>query len=138
MREGFLDVASRQYWKHALWLTAGITLIALLAANVMYAPVNITHIVVAVLFSLLSGCAMAMVIKRVATQRKPCMGSFLTYAVLRIFVACAIIAAYMMVTGLRGRELLPFVILLAVYFILLDVLDAWYMVRVQKELGREP
>lgn len=138
MREGFLDVAARQYWKHALWLTAGISLIALLAVNVMYAPVYITHILVAVLFSLLSGCAMAMVIKRVATLRKPCMGAFLAYALLRLFAACAIIAVYMMVTGLRGKELLPFVILLAVYFILLDALDAWYMVRVQKELEREP
>lgn len=138
MSGGFLDVASRLYWKHALWLTAGITLIALLAANVMYTPVDITHIVVAVLFSLLSGCAMAMVIKRVTTLRKPCLGTFLIYAILRIFVACAIIAAYMMVTGQRGRELLPFVIVLAVYFILLDALDAWYMVKVQKALEREP
>ena len=137
MSGGFLDVASRLYWKHALWLTAGITLVALLASNVMYTPVDITHIAVAVLFSLLSGCAMAMVIKRVTTLRKPCLGTFLIYAIMRIFVACAIIAAYMMVTGQRGRELLPFVIVLAVYFILLDALDAWYMVRVQKALERE-
>lgn len=138
MSGGFLDVASRLYWKHALWLTAGITLVALLAANVMNTPVDITHIAVAVLFSLLSGCAMAMVIKRVTTLRKPCLGTFLIYAIMRILVACAIIAAYMMVTGQRGRELLPFVVVLAVYFILLDALDAWYMVRVQKALEREP
>ena len=138
MSAGFLDVASRQYWKHALWLTAGITLIALLAANVMYAPVDISSVMVAVLFSLLSGGAMEMVIKHVAKQRKPCLGTFLTYATLRIVVALALIAGYMMVTGLRGRQLLPFVILLSVYFILLDALDAWYMVRVQKVLESEP
>lgn len=134
MSGGFLTVASRRYWKHMLWLTTGLTLIALLAANVLYWQVSIWHLAVSVAFSLISGFAMMGVLRRVASRREPCLGCFLTYATLRIVAAIAILAAYMILTGARGRQLLPFALVLSVYFILLDALDAWYMVRVQKAL----
>ena len=40
-------------------------------------------------------------------------------------------------TGVRGRGLLVFALLFSVYFILLDVLDAVFMLKVFKTLQQE-
>ena len=58
----------------------------------------------------------------------------LVYATLRLLVVIAIIVAYMMMTGERGMRLLPFVGVMSAYFIVLDVLDATFLVKLQKEL----
>lgn len=137
MSGDFVPEAASRYWKHSLWLTVGITLLALLGLNVLYATAYAGIITVAVLFSLLSAVAMTGVLRRVAATRQPCIGAFLAYALLRLAAALACIVGYMMVTGLRGSQLLPFVIVLSAYFILLDALDAWYMVRIQKALRNE-
>ena len=64
------------------------------------------------------------------------MGQFLIYGVVRLLVALALIVVYMLVSGLRGRLLLPFVGLLSLYFIVIDVLDAAFLVKLQKELEK--
>ena len=135
MKEGaFLLVAAKRYWKYALWLTAGLSLLALLALNVVFLPIRVEHILVAVAFSLLSSACMAMLVRRAVNARKVPLGEFLVYATLRLLVVIAIIVAYMMMTGERGMRLLPFVGVMSAYFIVLDVLDATFLVKLQKEL----
>lgn len=135
MKEGaFLLVAAKRYWKYALWLTAGLSLLALLALNVVFLPIRVDHILVAVAFSLLSSACMAMLVQRAVNARKVPLGEFLVYATLRLLVVIAIIVAYMMMTGERGMRLLPFVGVMSAFFIVLDVLDAAFLVKLQKEL----
>ena len=137
MTEGvFLNGAARRYWKYALWLTAGVTLLALLTINVASFSIRVEHFVVAVAYSLLSSAWMSALVGKATKERKMPMGQFLFYGVVRLLVALALIVVYMLVTGLRGRLLLPFVGLLSLYFIVIDVLDAAFLVKLQKELEK--
>ena len=130
-----LATAPRRYWKYALWTTVGITLAVLLLDNVLFLPVEVSHIITAVVFSLVSALAMKVAIRQaVDSEGRKAMKAFFAYAVARLLVAVALIAGYMAVTGVRGRALLPFVIVLSVYYLVLDVLDAVSMTRVLKAL----
>ena len=130
MTEGvFLNGAARRYWKFALWLTAGVTLLALLTINVASFSIRVEHFVVAVAYSLLSSAWMSALVGKATKERKMPMGQFMIYGLVRLLVALALIVVYMLVTGLRGRLLLPFVGLLSLYFIVIDVLDAAFLVK---------
>ena len=123
----------KAYWKMAIWLMAGITLLTLFAMQVWLIEVKVEHIFIGVVFSLLFSIWFTLLLKKVeGNGGNNAMRAFLVYATVRLLSAVAIIAAYMAITGLRGRQMIPFILLFAVYFILLDALDAVYMVKVMK------
>ncbi len=123
----------KAYWKRAIWLMAGITLMTLFAMQVWLIQVKVEHITIGVLFSLLFSIWFTLLLRKMeGNGGNNAMRVFLLYATARLFSAVAVIAAYMALTGLRGRQMIPFVLLFATYFILLDALDAVYMVKVTK------
>jgi predicted ferric reductase len=137
--DGFLKHAPWTYWQYSLWLIAGLTLVALLLSNTLYWPVKAVELVVTVVFSLLSSAAMALTMRKMLdTGRRSILGAFSAYAALRFLAAIAVIVGYMLITGARRQQLLPFVILFSVFFVILDALDAVYMVKVQRVLERKP
>ena len=134
-----LATAPRRYWKYALWTTVGITLVILLLTNALHLPVEVSQIVIGAVFALISALAMTATVRHaVALGGTRSMKAFFVYAVARLLAAIVFIAGYMIVTGARGRALLPFVIVLCIYYLALDVLDAVFMVRVLKALENEP
>ena len=135
--EGFLKDAPGQYWQRSLWVIAGLTLVALLLLNTFYWPVKVEELALSVAFSLLSSGAMKIVLRKVLSSGRPGMlGTFMTYASVRFLAAIAVLVGYMLITGLRKTQLLPFAIVFSVYFIVLDVLDAIYMIKVQRILEK--
>ena len=133
--DGFLRDAPGQYWQRALWLITGLTLVALLLLNTFYWPIKVEELALAVAFSLLSSGVMTLILRKVRSSGPSKMpGSFMAYAFVRLLAAIAVIVGYMLITGLRKTQLLPFVIVFSVYFIVIDVLDAVYLLKVQKAL----
>ena len=122
----------KAYWKGALWLTAGITLVALVGINTYIISAKVEHLAVGVAFSLLTG-----LLKRETARGSITLAPFLTYATARLLAALAVIGAFMALSGLRGRELLPFVIVFSIYFILTDALDALFMVKAVRGANKE-
>ena len=139
MRNGsFSENAAGLYWKHALWITAAVTLLMLLAENVFFVGIDVTQVALAVAFALVSSAVMAWMIGRLTKSDSPKpIQSFLTFASLKLAAAVVLIAGYMITTGLRGSKLLPFAVTLTVYFLLLDALDAFYMVKVQRMIQKQ-
>jgi hypothetical protein len=117
---------------------AGITLMTLFAMQTWLLQVKAEHIAIGVLFSMLFSIWFTLLLKKVeGNGGNNAMRAFLVYATARLLSAVAIIAAYMALTGQRGRQMMPFILLFATYFILLDVLDAVYMVKVTKAQLKE-
>lgn len=127
----------KAYWMSALWLTAGITLLALVGINTYIISAKVEHLAVGVAFSLLSSACFTGLLKRETAGDSIRLAPFLTYATARLLAALAVIGAFMALSGLRGRELLPFVIVFFTYFILTDALDALYMVKAVRGANKE-
>ena len=135
---GRAGTCHKAYWKRAIWLMAGITLMTLFAMQTWLLQVKAEHIAIGVLFSMLFSIWFTLLLKKVeGNGGNNAMSAFLVYATARLLSAVAIIAAYMALTGQRGRQMMPFILLFATYFILLDVLDAVYMVKVTKAQLKE-
>lgn len=132
-----LKKAPGQYWQRALWLIAGLTLVTLLLLNTFYWPVKVEELALVVAFSLLCSGVLTLILRKVlSSRRSSVLGVFMTYASVRLLAAIAVFVGYMLITGLRKTQLLPFAILFSVYFIVLDVLDAIFMIKVQRSLEK--
>ena len=141
MRSGALKVetpsarVAHRYWTYSLWLVAGVTLLALLAHNVVLFQLDVMHVFISVLFALLSSVALLMVLKSVLGSKSPrLMKAFFVFSNVRLLAAILLIVGYAWVSHLSGKELLPFVIVLSVYFILQDVLDTLFVVKLHKSM----
>lgn len=139
MRKRDVAVAyHKAYWKKAIWLMAGITLLTLFAIQIWHLQVQVEHIAIAVAFSLVFCIWYTLLLKKLeGNGGNNAMRAFMLYVTIRLLAAIAIIGAYMVLTGLRGRQMMPFILLFAIYFLILDALDAIYMVKVTKSLTQE-
>ncbi|MBR7054551.1 MAG: hypothetical protein IKI26_07315 [Prevotella sp.] len=137
-KDGRAGTIHKAYWKSAIWLMAGISLLTLFAMQIWSLQVKVEHICIGVVFSLLfSICFTLLLNKMEGNGGANAMRVFLAYATARLLSALAVIASFMALTGQRGRQMMPFVLLFATYFILLDALDAAYMVKVMKVQQQE-
>lgn len=126
---------AHRYWTYSLWLVAGVTLLALLAHNVVLFQLDVMHVFISVLFALLSSVALLMVLKSVLGSKSPrLMKAFFIFSNVKLLAAILLIVGYAWVSHLSGKELLPFVIVLSVYFILQDVLDTLFVVKLHKSM----
>lgn len=138
MRKGdWVEMAHKSYWKYALWIIAGISLLALFAINTFLPEVKVEHIVVSVVFSLVFCAWFSAILRKMLMAKGNPKLPFLVYTTMRALMAIAVVGGYMAYTGVRGRGLLVFALLFSVYFILLDVLDAVFMLKVFKTLQQE-
>ena len=134
--DGFLETAHKRYWKVALWVNAAITMVVLLAFNLFYLTAFVDALLLSVAFSLLFSAVYAVVLRRVSTRgNEVSIRSFMTYAVIRLLAAIALIGGYVMVKEGTAREMMPALLVFCAYFILLDAVDAYYMVKMQKAMG---
>ena len=143
MRRGALNAGNptasitHRYWTYSLWLVAGVTLLALLAHNVGLFQLDVTHIFISVLFALSSSVALLLVLRSILVSKHPrLMKSFFIFSNIRLLAALLLIVGYAKFSHFGGRELLPFVIVLSVYFILQDVLDTLFVMRLRKSTGQ--
>ena len=136
--DDFLARAPHRYWTYSLWLIAGFTLVALIAYNVFFVQLNVTHICIVVLFSQISSMSLSMTLKHVLASEQPrLMRAFFIFSNIRLLAAIFLIVGYALLSQQRGKELLPFVITLSVYFILQDVLDTLFVVRLRNKVEQE-
>ena len=136
--DDFLARAPHRYWTYSLWLIAGLTLVALIAYNVFFVQLNVTHVFIVVLFALLSSVALSLTLKHVLASEQPrLMRAFFIFSNIRLLAAIFLIVGYALLSQQRGKELLPFVITLSVYFILQDVLDTLFVVRLRNKVEQE-
>ena len=134
--DGFLETAHKRYWKVALWVNAAITMVVLLAFNLFYLTAFVDALLLSVAFSLLFSAVYAVVLRKVSTRgNEVSIRSFMTYAVIRLLAAIALIGGYVMVKEGTAREMMPALLVFFAYFILLDAVDAYYMVKMQKAMG---
>ena len=119
-------------------MSVGISLVVLLMSNVRPMGIDVGYIIADVAFSLISAAVLSIIIRRllISGSTSP-LKAFACYAMLRIVAAVALIAGFMMISGKRGMEILPFVVLFFVFFILQDAIDAVYLVKVQKYLQKD-
>ena len=130
--DDFLARAPHRYWTYSLWLIAGLTLVALIAYNVFFVQLNVTHVFIVVLFALLSSVVLSLTLKHVLASEQPrLMRAFFIFSNIRLIVGYALLSQQ------KGKELLPFVIILSVYFILQDVLDTLFVVRLRNKVEQE-
>ena len=144
MRRGALkkdDLADRiahRYWTYSLWLVAGVTLLALLAHNIVLFRLDVMHVFISVLFALFSSVALLSVLKSVLSSAHPrLMKAFFIFSNIRLVAALILIVGYAWLSHHGGKELLPFVVVLSVYFILQDVLDTLFVVRLRKTIEQD-
>ncbi len=132
---GFINTAYKQYWKVALWVTAAITLVTLLSFNLLYLTEFVDVLVISVGFSLLFSAVFSVILRNVASGgRESSVKSFMIYAIIRLLVAVALMGAYVMFKGGTAHDMIPALVVFTAYFILLDVLDAIFMVKIQRAM----
>ncbi len=136
--DDFLARAPHRYWTYSLWLVAGLTLLALLAYNAVFVQLDVTHVFIVVLFSLLSSVALSLTLKSVIASAQPrLMKAFFVFSNIRLLAAAALILGYAYCNGSYGKDLLPFVIVFSVYFFLQEVFDTLFVLRLRKKVEQE-
>lgn len=134
--DGFLETVHKRYWKVALWVNAAITLVVLLVFNLFYLTAFVDALLLSVAFSLLFSAVYTAILRNVSTRgNEVSIRSFMTYAVIRLLTALALIGGYVMIKEGTAREMMPALIIFCAYFILLDAVDAYFMVKMQKAMG---
>ena len=133
------EIAQRvsRHWKYSLWIVVALTLISLLSMSILYDTTKIEQLFVVVVFSLISAGSFVFFARQaVKNGGGSLMKTFLIHSTLRMLAAAALIVVYAYSKGWIHAEdkkpLLTFVIIFAVFYLILLIFDA---LRVMKWQG---
>ena len=136
------EIAQRvsRHWKHSLWIVVILALTTLLAMSLQFDTSMVEQLVVVVAFSLISsGSFVALSRHTVKRGGNSLIKSFLIHSTLRMLAAAATIFFYANVKGLLQAEdrkpLLTFVIIFAVFYLILLIFDAVRVMKWQGNIG---
>lgn len=129
-----------RHWKYSLWIIAALTLAALLAMSIMYDTSMIEQLLVVVVFSLISAASFVVLVRQaVKNGKRSLMKTFLVHSTLRMLAAAALIVVYANIKGWihaeEKKSLLAFVILFAVFYLILLIFDAVKVMKWQGAIG---
>ena len=138
MNEVALKVS--RHWKHSIWVVVALSLIALLAMNILYDTSMVEQLIVVVVFSLVSAGSFVALSSHAAKKGgNSLMKSFLLHSTLRMLIAAALIILYANSKGwfhiTDKKPLLTFVILFAAFYFILLIFDAVRVMKWQGTIG---
>ncbi len=131
-----------RHWKHSLWIIVALSLISLLTMSILYDTSMVEQLIVVVGFSLVSAGSYVS-LARYAFQKggNSLMKTFLAHSTLRMLAAAALIFIYANTKGwlqtTDKKPLLMFVILFAVFYLILLIFDTVKVMKWQRTLGNK-
>ena len=127
------------HWKHSLWIVTALALLALLGMNVVPQATMVEQLLVVVVFSLFSAATFVLYARSaVKSNSRRLMQVFLTHSTLRMLVAAVTIWIYTQMKGWMQttdrKPLLAFVIMFAVFYLVLLAFDAFRVMSWQRKI----
>ena len=127
-----LRQCARRYFRYSLWLIAAVTLVALLAANIMYSQELIVPVVVSAFFSLATSMAYGVAWRSVARSAPKTLTRFyLAAPALRMMAAALVLVVYCVAVR-EAAHIRLFAIVFFVFYIVTLIFDSVYFARFEK------
>lgn len=125
------------YLKQSICVIAGITLLALLLANLIGGMEQmVTPLCISIVFQLVACIAYGLVWKWVsATSPASIPTLYMAASAFRMFAAVVVVMAYSLLTDDRDSIRL-FVVTFLIYYFVILIYDTWYFVKIEKKLKK--
>ena len=125
------------YLKQSICVIAGITLLALLLANLNGGMEQmVTPLCISIVFQLVACIAYGLVWKWVSTTSPACIPTlYMAASAFRMFAAVVVVMAYSLLTDDRDSIRL-FVVTFLIYYFVILIYDTWYFVKIEKKLKK--
>ncbi|SFW34196.1 hypothetical protein SAMN02910409_1667 [Prevotellaceae bacterium HUN156] len=125
------------YLKQSICVIAGITLLALLLANLNGGMEQmVTPLCISIVFQLVACIAYGLVWKWVsATSPASIPTLYMAASAFRMFAAVVVVMAYSLLTDDRDSIRL-FVVTFLIYYFVILIYDTWYFVKIEKKLKK--
>ena len=126
------------YLRQSICLTAGLSLLALLYANLWGDKEQmVVPIVVSAVFQLVASIAYGMVWRKVASSSPGSLPTlYLAASAIRMFAAIATVVIFLFLVDNRASITAFVITFLSFYFVML-IHDTWYFVRVEKKIQQK-
>lgn len=126
------------YLRQSICLTAGLSLLALLYANI-WGDIEkmVVPIVVSAVFQLVACIAYGMVWRKVASSSPGSLPTlYLAASAIRMFAAIATVVIYLFLVD-NKTAITTFVITFLTFYFVMLIHDTWYFVKVEKKIQQE-
>lgn len=123
---------AKRYYKYSLWLVAAMTLIALLAANILWQEALIVPVVISAVFSLIASIAYGAAWKSVARSAPKTLTKFYLAAPALRMIAAALVVAVYCVAVRQPEKIRVFAIVFFLFYIVMLILDSVFFARIEK------
>ena len=126
------------YLRQSICLTAGLSLLALLYANI-WGDIEkmVVPIVVSAVFQLGACIAYGMVWRKVASSSPGSLPTlYLAASAIRMFAAIATVVIYLFLVD-NKTAITTFVITFLTFYFVMLIHDTWYFVKVEKKIQQE-
>ena len=122
------------YNKVALWVLAGLTLVALLLMRVLMQTEWLTAILIAVVFNYASSISYALAWRSTARRSPELLPKFhLAASVLRLLLAAVVILCYCVAVRKHPEEIKVFAVIFILYYLVMLVFDALFFAKISKQ-----
>ncbi len=123
---------AKKYYQRGLWITFGLTLIMLMAAQVGRHAEWISAIVAAALFTLLTTIAYALCWHKVASKSETALGKFyIAASAIRMMAAFLVVLVFVLAAGSKSSAI-TFAIVFVIFYTVMLVFDTVYFAQVEK------
>lgn len=123
---------AKKYYQRGLWVTFGLTLIMLIAAQVGRHTEWVSAIVAATLFSLLTTIAYALSWRQVASKSQGSLGKFyIAASAIRMMTAFIVVLIFVLTAGSKSAAMV-FAVVFVIFYIVMLVFDTVYFAKVEK------
>lgn len=123
---------AKKYYQRGLWVTFGLTLIMLIAAQVGRHTEWVSAIVAAALFSLLTTIAYALSWRQVASKSQGSLGKFyIAASAIRMMTAFIVVLIFVLTAGSKSAAMV-FAVVFVIFYIVMLVFDTVYFAKVEK------
>lgn len=123
---------AKKYYQRGLWVTFGLTLIMLIAAQVGRHAEWVSAIVAAALFSLLTTIAYALSWRQVASKSQGSLGKFyIAASAIRMMTAFIVVLIFVLAAGSKSAATV-FAVVFVIFYIVMLVFDTVYFAKVEK------
>ena len=125
------------YLKQSICVIAGITLLALLLANLNGGMEQmVTPLCISIVFQLVACISYGLVWKWVSTTSPASIPTlYMAASAFRMFAAVVVVMAYSLLTDDRDSIRL-FVVTFLIYYFVILIYDTWYFVKIEKKLKK--
>lgn len=128
-----IDSLSKRYWKHSLWLTAGLTFMTLIVIKLCQFDMLVSPMIVSCAFSLVISFFYSFFWRLVAIKHPDNLTTFYTVGSgLRLLLALITMLVYYLVAG--RSKMLPFVAIFMAFYMVMLVYHTLFFSKVAKSI----